>query len=84
MPNLPKEYKAAVFEAKGEPLTFKQVPLELPKPGEVRTVEMLVPTGTALTSSSKGIGQSTGLWCVPLRQRCPTRLIWELIPHHPW
>ncbi|KAK5456136.1 hypothetical protein LTS15_005455 [Exophiala xenobiotica] len=35
MPNLPKEYKAAVFEAKGEPLTFKQVPLELPKPGEV-------------------------------------------------
>lgn len=34
-PNLPKEYKAAVFEAKGEPLTFKQLPLELPKTGEV-------------------------------------------------
>jgi hypothetical protein len=44
MPNLPKEYKAAVFEAKGEPLTFKQVPLELPKPGEVCTVGMLVPS----------------------------------------
>ncbi|KAJ4512372.1 hypothetical protein HRR83_006887 [Exophiala dermatitidis] len=34
-PQLPKEYKAGVFEAKGEPLTFKQVPLELPKDGEV-------------------------------------------------
>ncbi|KAG9782549.1 hypothetical protein KCU88_g3249, partial [Aureobasidium melanogenum] len=33
-PQLPKEYKAGVFEAKGEPLTFKQVPLELPKDGE--------------------------------------------------
>lgn len=34
-PDLPKEYKAAIFESKGEPLTFKQLPLELPKPGEV-------------------------------------------------
>ncbi|KIW21454.1 hypothetical protein PV08_02034 [Exophiala spinifera] len=35
MASLPKEYKAAVFEAKGQPLTFKQIKLELPKPGEV-------------------------------------------------
>lgn len=35
MPELPKEYKAAVFEAKGAPLTFKQVKLEKPKDGEV-------------------------------------------------
>ncbi|EXJ94221.1 hypothetical protein A1O1_02614 [Capronia coronata CBS 617.96] len=34
-PNLPKDYKVAIFEKKGEPLTFKQVPLELPKSGEV-------------------------------------------------
>lgn len=34
-PNLPETYKAAVFESKGAPLTFKQVKLELPKPGEV-------------------------------------------------
>ena len=34
-PNLPKEYKVGVFEAKGEPIKFKQVKLELPKPGEV-------------------------------------------------
>jgi Zn-dependent alcohol dehydrogenase len=36
MPDLPAEYKAAVFESKGAPLTFKQVKLELPKDGEVR------------------------------------------------
>lgn len=35
MPSLPKEYKAAVFESKGAPLTFKQVKLEQPKDGEV-------------------------------------------------
>ena len=35
MPELPKEYKAAVFESKGAPLTFKQVKLEKPKDGEV-------------------------------------------------
>jgi D-arabinose 1-dehydrogenase-like Zn-dependent alcohol dehydrogenase len=34
-PNLPQEYKTAVFESKGAPLTFKQVKLELPKDGEV-------------------------------------------------
>ncbi|OCT44900.1 Alcohol dehydrogenase 2 [Cladophialophora carrionii] len=34
-PNLPAEYKVGVFEAKGEPIKFKQVKLELPKPGEV-------------------------------------------------
>ena len=34
--DLPKEYKVAAFESKGAPLTFKQVKLELPKPGEVR------------------------------------------------
>jgi len=34
-PSLPSEYKAAVFESKGQPLTFKQLKLELPKPGEV-------------------------------------------------
>ena len=28
---LPKDYKVAVFESKGAPLTFKQVKLELPK-----------------------------------------------------
>jgi len=33
--SLPKEYKVAVFESKGAPLTFKTVKLELPKPGEV-------------------------------------------------
>ncbi|KAH0844503.1 hypothetical protein AYO21_00972 [Fonsecaea monophora] len=33
--NLPKEYKVAFFEAAGEPLKFKQVKLELPKPGEI-------------------------------------------------
>jgi hypothetical protein len=32
---LPKDYKVAIFESKGAPLTFKQVPLELPKAGEV-------------------------------------------------
>lgn len=36
MPELPTEYKAAVFESKGAPLTFKQVKLEKPKDGEVR------------------------------------------------
>lgn len=34
--DLPKEYKVAIFESKGAPLTFKNVPLELPKDGEVR------------------------------------------------
>lgn len=34
-PNLPKEYKVGIFESKGAPITFKQVPLELPKAGEV-------------------------------------------------
>lgn len=33
---LPKDYKVALFESKGAPLTFKQVKLELPKAGEVR------------------------------------------------
>ena len=33
--HLPKEYKVGVFEAKGEPIKFRQVKLELPKPGEV-------------------------------------------------
>lgn len=35
--DLPKDYKVAVFESKGAPLTFKQVPLEMPKDGEVTT-----------------------------------------------
>lgn len=34
-PNLPKSYKAAVFESKGQPLTIKEVPLEQPKEGQV-------------------------------------------------
>lgn len=34
-PSLPKDYKVALFESKGAPLTFKQVKLELPKTGEV-------------------------------------------------
>jgi Zn-dependent alcohol dehydrogenase len=33
--NLPQEYKVAVFESKGAPLTIKKVKLELPKEGEV-------------------------------------------------
>lgn len=33
--SLPKEYKVGIFESKGAPITFKQVKLELPKPGEV-------------------------------------------------
>ncbi|KIX08237.1 uncharacterized protein Z518_02893 [Rhinocladiella mackenziei CBS 650.93] len=33
--NLPSEFKKAVFEAKGQPLVFKHVKLELPQPGEV-------------------------------------------------
>ena len=32
---LPETYKAAVFESKGAPLTIKDLPLELPKAGEV-------------------------------------------------
>ena len=40
--NLPKEYKVGVFESKGAPLTFKNVPLELPKSGEVSDVESIV------------------------------------------
>jgi len=37
---LPKDYKVAVFESKGAPLTFKQVKLELPKTGEVRRIPL--------------------------------------------
>jgi hypothetical protein len=37
-PQLPKDYKVAVFESQGAPLTLKQVKLELPKAGEVRRV----------------------------------------------
>jgi hypothetical protein len=37
-PNLPKDYKVGIFESKGAPITFKQVPLELPKAGEVRAM----------------------------------------------
>ena len=33
--SLPKTYKAAVFEKKGEPLVFKQLDLKLPQPGEI-------------------------------------------------
>lgn len=33
--NLPRSYKAAVFESAGAPLTIKDVPLEEPKPGQV-------------------------------------------------
>jgi len=33
--DLPKEYTAAVFEAKGQPLVFKKFKLELPQAGEV-------------------------------------------------
>ncbi|KAI9783234.1 MAG: hypothetical protein M1839_004074 [Geoglossum umbratile] len=33
--SLPKTYKAAVFESKGAPLVIKDLPLELPKAGEV-------------------------------------------------
>ena len=45
MPELPSEYKAAVLESKGAPLTFKQVKLEKPKDGEVRlrTILLLYP-----------------------------------------
>lgn len=35
MGSLPKEYKVAIFESKGAPLTFKQVPMEKPEPGHV-------------------------------------------------
>jgi D-arabinose 1-dehydrogenase-like Zn-dependent alcohol dehydrogenase len=35
MANLPKSYKAAVFEAKSAPLTIKEVELKLPQPGQV-------------------------------------------------
>lgn len=45
--NLPKEYKVGVFEAKGEPIKFKQVKLELPKSGEVSlTAPSSPPPGT--------------------------------------
>lgn len=42
MPDLPTEYKAAVFESKGAPLTFKQVKLEQPTDGLVRRYPSLV------------------------------------------
>jgi hypothetical protein len=32
--NLPEEYKIGVFEAKGEPIKFKQVKLKLPEAGQ--------------------------------------------------
>jgi D-arabinose 1-dehydrogenase-like Zn-dependent alcohol dehydrogenase len=32
---LPKTYKAAVFESKGAPLTIQERPLQLPQPGQV-------------------------------------------------
>lgn len=32
---LPKTYKAAIFKAKGEPLTIENVELKAPGPGEV-------------------------------------------------
>jgi Zn-dependent alcohol dehydrogenase len=32
---LPKTFKAAVFESKGAPLVIRELPLELPKAGEV-------------------------------------------------
>jgi D-arabinose 1-dehydrogenase-like Zn-dependent alcohol dehydrogenase len=35
VPNLPKTYKAASFEAKNAPLTIKDVELKLPGPGQV-------------------------------------------------
>jgi len=34
-PNLPKTFKAAVFEKADAPLTIKDIPLELPKQGEI-------------------------------------------------
>src|SRR4051812_7408709 len=34
-PSLPKTYKAAVFESTGAPLTLKDLPLKMPKPGQV-------------------------------------------------
>jgi hypothetical protein len=37
-PNLPKEYKVAVFKEKGANLTFEQRPLEPPKPGHVQFI----------------------------------------------
>ena len=35
MSELPKTYKAAVFESRGAPLTIKNVELKLPEPGQV-------------------------------------------------
>lgn len=34
-PTLPKSYKAACFEKKGQPLTFKDVELKQPEDGEI-------------------------------------------------
>lgn len=86
MPSLPKEYKAAVFEAKGQPLTFKQVKLELPKPGEVRKKNITSMSLVVLTDiiHSKGLGQGTGLWCLPFRRCRPECLVWQFLSHSPW
>ncbi|KAI9678711.1 MAG: hypothetical protein M1817_005768 [Caeruleum heppii] len=52
MANLPKTFKAAAFETKGSRLTFKDLPLEQPKDGEV-LVKVLA-TGVCHTDADIG------------------------------
>ena len=53
MGDLPKEYKVGVFESKGAPLTFKSIPLEQPKDGQVSLAEFLLSSSDQNRSLSK-------------------------------
>jgi D-arabinose 1-dehydrogenase-like Zn-dependent alcohol dehydrogenase len=59
MSHLPRTYKAAVFEAKGAPLTIKEVELKMPQPGQV--LVKVIATGVCHSDSmvqSGGLGNS--------------------------
>ena len=53
MGDLPKEYKVAVFESKGAPLTFKSVPLKQPEDGQVRQIDSCAISTYQVRYSSK-------------------------------
>lgn len=87
-PTLPKEYKVAIFESKGAPLTYKTVPLEEPKAGEVSfTTTWHGPIDKQSATADASFAdpdQDVGMRSLPLRPRCPTWRFRQQFPNHSW
>ena len=69
-----------IFEAKGDPIKFKQLKLKLTELGEVGPIPICDRRQTE--STRIGLGQGSCLWSMPFGSCCPPRRLWQQLSHH--